>query len=245
MATETRPLLEHLIDSLRDVRVESVYVGAFVTAVKSNHCGLSSTLRDPCGSEGAPLVRDAGDLCGMEARVLAAYALSDNQLEASIGMAAINSALPLPAAGITSRNASDLIRERGRNRRVAVIGHFPFVPDLEPLTARLMIFEKRLRKGDLPSQKIPDLLPEADVVALSGTTLINHTFEEIRRYIRKDAYVLMLGPSTPLSPLLFEYGIDALSGTVVKDEVALIAGLSQGATFRQLRGKSLVVLARS
>jgi uncharacterized protein (DUF4213/DUF364 family) len=244
MASETGPMLDNLIESLMDVRVESIFVGAFVTAVKSEHCGLSSTLREPCGSGGAPHVRDAGSLCGIEARELASYVLSENQLEASIGMAAINSALPLPKNRIATINASDLIREQGRNRQVAVIGHFPFVPDLKPLTKKLMVFEKRLRKGDIPSKKIPDMLPEADVVALSGTTLINHTFEEIRRHIREDAYVIMLGPSTPLSPLLFEYGIDALSGTVVKDEDALIAGLSQGATFRQLRGKSLVLLSR-
>ena len=159
-------------------------------------------------------------------------------------MAAINSALPLPFGNVTKKNAADLIREHGKNRRVAVIGHFPFVSDLASSTEKLMVFEKRLRRGDIPAEKIPELLPEADVVALSGTTLINHTFEEIIHHVREDAYVIMLGPSTPLTPLLFEHGIDALSGTLVSDEEALIEGLSQGAIFRQLKGKKLVVMSR-
>ncbi|KPJ83083.1 MAG: hypothetical protein AMS17_18110 [Spirochaetes bacterium DG_61] len=39
---------------------------------------------------------------------------------------------------------------------------------------KLEVFEKRLRTGDIPAEQIPRLLPEADVVTLSGTTLINH-----------------------------------------------------------------------
>jgi uncharacterized protein (DUF4213/DUF364 family) len=244
MVSGSKPLLEHLVDSLIDAAVESVFVGAFVTAVTSDHCGLSSSLRDPCGSEGESHVRDAGRLRGMGVRDLASYVLSENQLEASIGMAAINSALPLPFGNVTKKNAADLIREHGKNRRVAVIGHFPFVSDLASSTEKLMVFEKRLRRGDIPAEKIPELLPEADVVALSGTTLINHTFEEIIHHVREDAYVIMLGPSTPLTPLLFEHGIDALSGTLVSNEEALIEGLSQGAIFRQLKGKKLVVMSR-
>lgn len=244
MSSDTIPLIEALIHRLIDTHVKSVCVGAFITAVISDHCGLSSTLREPCREDVMPGVRDAGSLCGIKVKALAEYVRSKNQLEASIGMAAINSALPVPTIGIISRNASDLILQRGKNRRVAVIGHFPFVSSLEQITEKLMVFEKRIREGDIASERIPELLPEADVVAMSGTTLINHTFEDIRRYIRKDAYVIMLGPSTPLTPLVFKHGVDALSGTIVVDEEALLAGVSQGATFRQLKGKDLVVLSR-
>jgi uncharacterized protein (DUF4213/DUF364 family) len=54
--------------------------------------------------------------------------------------------------------------------------------------------------------------------------------------------VLLLGPSTPLSPVLFEYGVSALSGTLVVDIPAIVVGVSQGATFRQLTGRRLVTM---
>ena len=46
--------------------------------------------------------------------------------------------------------------------------------------------------------------------------------------------VLVLGPSTPLSPLLFEYGVHLLSGSVVEDIEAVLQAVSQGANFRQV-----------
>jgi uncharacterized protein (DUF4213/DUF364 family) len=48
--------------------------------------------------------------------------------------------------------------------------------------------------------------------------------------------VLVLGATAPLSPVLFEYGIDAISGTRgVAPDPALL-GVSQGATYRQVKG---------
>jgi uncharacterized protein (DUF4213/DUF364 family) len=54
----------------------------------------------------------------------------------------------------------------------------------------------------------------------------------------------VLGPSTPLSPLLFDYGVDAISGAVVVDIPAALAAISQGANFRQIPGKRLLTMTR-
>ena len=52
---------------------------------------------------------------------------------------------------------------------------------------------------------------------------------------RPEALVLVLGPSTPLSPALFDYGVHLLSGAVVQDVEAVLRAVSQGANFRQVR----------
>jgi len=52
----------------------------------------------------------------------------------------------------------------------------------------------------------------------------------------------LLGATTPLAPLFFEYGVDAISGTVVDDIALATAAVSQGANFRQIRGKRLLTL---
>ena len=61
---------------------------------------------------------------------------------------------------------------------------------------------------------------------MSGTTLIHHSFDAIRKYFNK-SYNMMVGPSTPLSPVLFEFGIHMISGTLVSD-VALAKKLFRG-----------------
>ncbi len=45
----------------------------------------------------------------------------------------------------------------------------------------------------------------------------------------------MIGPTTPLSPVMFEMGATILSGSVVENPQAVLRGLSQGANFHQLR----------
>ena len=76
--------------------------------------------------------------------------------------------------------------------------------------------------------------------------MINHTFEQLLKLRRPDARVLVLGPSTPLSPVLFDYGVQILSGAIVEDVGAVLRGVSQGADFQQLHklGVRLVTLLK-
>jgi hypothetical protein len=91
------------------------------------------------------------------------------------------------------------------------------------------------RPGDLPADSTDEILPQADIVALSGTSLINHTFDDLIRLCRPDAFVLLLGATAPLCPALFEKGVDALSGTQVIRPLRVLQWVSQGATFRQIK----------
>ncbi len=67
---------------------------------------------------------------GRSALDLARLAYSQSSLEASVGLAAINSLLEVDEARCLDVNAGDLLIERGRAKNVALIGHFPFVPRL-------------------------------------------------------------------------------------------------------------------
>jgi uncharacterized protein (DUF4213/DUF364 family) len=143
-------------------------------------------------------------------------------------------------------NAVEVIAQRGAGRNVAVIGHFPFVPRLRTLAGTLWVLELNPRGADLPADKAPEILPQADVVALTGTSLLNGTFDDLIALCRPDAFVVMLGATTPLSPLFFDVGVDALAGSRVVDPSAVLRAVSQGATFRQIPGKRLLTMfARS
>ena len=66
-------------------------------------------------------------------------------------------------------------------------------------------------------------------------TLHNGTLEKLLALCRSDARVMLLGPSTPLSPVLFDYGIDLLAGSVVERIGPVLRAVSQGGNFRQVR----------
>jgi uncharacterized protein (DUF4213/DUF364 family) len=55
---------------------------------------------------------------------------------------------------------------------------------------------------------------------------------------------MVLGPSTPLSPVLFQYGATYISGTTVLDEAAVLRTVAQGASFPQVEGVRLLTLSR-
>jgi uncharacterized protein len=245
----------HLVDRLLagltssgpvvDVRIGIHWTAVVADTLAGRRGGLAATqmVRDP--EHGRPAVRDAGKLIGRDARELAGLARSDSLTERSIGFAALNALLEVDEAACVDRNAEDLILERGRGRRVAIVGHFPFVPKVREAADTCWVLELNPGAGDLPAERAPEVIPQADVVAITGMTLINGTFEALAALPRPDAYVVVLGPSTPLSPLLFEHGVDAISGAVIMDIPAVLAAVSQGANFRQIPGKRLLTMTRS
>ena len=168
-------------------------------------------------------------------RELAEMLRSDRILEASIGMAATNALLEVGESALPELNAGEIIIERGAGHNVAIVGHFPFADRVREAAAQCWVLELHPGPGDLPAERASEVLPRADVVALTGTSLVNHTFEELMGLCRPDAFVLLLGPSTPLSPVLFESGLGALSGTVVDDVAQVLLSVGQGATFRQIK----------
>jgi uncharacterized protein (DUF4213/DUF364 family) len=231
--------IEALLGRLQaDAPLRRVLVGAFWTVVVLDtdppRCGLASTLRGGTHEAGPP-VPEAGRLLERSARELTGWLRSSSALEASIGMAAFNALLEVDEAACVEVNAEQVILERGTGRRVVVVGHFPFVERVRRAAAECWVTELHPRPGDVPAERAGEILPQADVVALTGTSLINHTFDGLIRLCRPDAFVLVLGASAPLSPVLFEVGVDAVSGTLVTDPEQVQRSVGQGATFRQIK----------
>lgn len=238
-------LLDGVLASVTgDAPVRSVLVGAHWTAVCSRACGLASTLMDE-KPHGHSRVRDVGRLHVKSARALAEYARSDQRLEASIGLAALNSLIQVDERRAVQLNASEVLVERGRGRAVALVGHFPFIPRLQAAAGQLWVIEQHPAEGEYPAAAAADLIPQADVVAITGTTLINHTLDGLLDLCRPDALVMLLGPTTPLTPVLFEHGVSLLSGSRIVDEAAALRTIAQGANFQQVEGVRLLTLARA
>jgi hypothetical protein len=243
-----RTILEDLLGELSDdAPVRSVLVGAHWTVVRSRYCGLASTVLEEKPHDHVRVrvrVRDAGRLHLKSARELAEYARSDNPVEAGIGVAAINSLIQVDNGHAAEINAAELLIKNGRGRHVAVVGHFPFIPRLRDATAQLWVIEKYPAEGEYPAAAAADLIPRAEVVALTGSALINHTLDGLLSFCRQGAMVIVLGPSTPLSPVLFDHGATIISGARVVDEEMALRTVGQGATFQQVQGVRLLTLAR-
>lgn len=234
--------IDDIISTIKeDSPVSEVRACVFWTAVLSKNCGLASTLREHGPHHGVSPVPEAGSLAKKTALGLAAHAHSDSLPLASIGIAAINSLIEIDMNRCVEKNAFEILREKGKGKTIAVVGHFPFVPKLEKIAAKLYVLEKHPVEDDLTEEKAVEILPNADVVAITGTSLINHTFDKLTA-LCQNSFVIVLGPSTPLSPVLFDYGVDVISGTMVSDSDSVLRCISEGANFRQIQGVRLLTM---
>jgi uncharacterized protein (DUF4213/DUF364 family) len=119
-----------------------------------------------------------------------------------------------------------------RGKKVAVIGHFMHLEKILGDVCDLSILEKRPGPGDYPDSACEFILPNQDFVFATAVTVINKTLPRLLELSCKQGLILA-GPTTPLAPLLFDFGARDLQGLVVTDPDLcrdLVTGKATGAT---------------
>lgn len=241
-------LHQELIQAILPGKILAVQIGLARTAVLAEtedgiRCGLAATLSNSnFDHHKQPSVRDAGHLHEMTSLELASLIQSPSFTEVGIGFAAINALLPRDPAQWIDLKAEDYIAQHGVNKNVAVVGHFPFVEQLRTQVKNLWVLELDPKEGDLPAEAAPEIIPQADIIAITAMTLVNKTFDGLINLRQPSAEVILLGPSTPLSPILYNHGVNVISGTITTDPKAVLMAIGQGVSFRQLRQQNLVRL---
>ncbi len=241
-----------ILDSIPDhLTVVDCMVGLHWTLVRSEQgTGAAMTLKG--GREGSPYV----DIVGMPLRQLAASIKSWNMVEASLGQAAVNSALNHPTnvsvlSGKPFERSADAEEANGfarflpvmEGKNVAVIGHFPNINSLKD-HCRLSILERTPQADDYPDPACEYILPQQDLVFITGTALINKTMPRLLALSEK-AQVILVGPSVPITPVLFEYGVDTIASTVLLDEELVWKVAKQGGKKNIFRyGGQMVSISR-
>jgi uncharacterized protein (DUF4213/DUF364 family) len=253
-------VLEDLLNSVKvEGEVRSLAACSLITASVVEisgrlSCGVATTVVSGLHESSRPAVRDAGYLEGRPASELVALLRSSSPTEVSIAMATLNALLQYQNMTDSSWqgnpqsdvNASTWISEIGSDKKVALVGHFPFVQAIREAVRELWVLEKTPHDGkDLPAEKAEELIPQADLLALTSMTLVNKTFENLVELARPGIPIIVVGPGTPLSPVLFEHGVTTLAGAVVEDIDRLVGAARQGANFRQARKQGLRFLVIS
>jgi len=236
-------ILDDVLSTLDFVTtVKDIRLGVMHTGVVSRGCGLASTLTHDAFKQEGPHMIEPGNLLDKTAHELAMMANSARIMEAAIGMATINSLIQFDEAKCVAINAAQILAEKGKGKKVAIIGHFPFISALEERVGQIWVIEKNPREGDFTEHELENILPLADVVGITGTAFTNHSLEHLLEICRPNAYVLMLGDTTPMSPVLFDYSINAVCGVKVVNTQLALNCVSQGANFRQMRGIRLLTM---
>ena len=246
-------LYDRLIEGIPGgMTVDELFVGEHWTLVRAgDHWGVSMTVHQSAGPE-----ETLRPIMGRPLREAAELARSWDFKEASIGMAAMNAFYNsperakqmgyFPPEGGPNKKADafELYRSAAEGKRVTVVGHFPHLErQLKPY-CRLSILERDPQPGDYPDSACEYILQEQDFVFITGVTLTNKTLPRLLELIRPDATVCMVGPSVPLSEVLFDFGADHLAGFCVTDGNLVASSIAQGGRMELFDGGTRVSWTR-
>lgn len=243
-------LISSLSPAVANYTVQRMCIGLYWSIVVFDTpngpvAGLSSTLGGGAHHHGPNAdVAEAGRLHLKRGIELAQLANASSMHERTVGLATINALLDIDESACTELNAGDWLIQNSADKHVVVVGHFPFTNPLCAVAGHLDVLELNPQEGDLPAHRAADVLPNADIVAITGTTLLNDTFDGLIALCKPESYVMVLGGTTPMSPCFFKYGVDMVAGAIVVDPDAAYHACCQGANFRQVPGKRLLTLER-
>jgi hypothetical protein len=132
---------------------------------------------------------------------------SFNMIERAVGIATLNaiSQYLMDQEEYEREMGVDVFEaiEIGKDEEVAVIGYMkPLVEKLRTRTRHVQVFERnaRLREDAMPDTFVDLLLPKADTVVISGSSLVNGTIDRILDLSKNAKFVAMVGPTASALP---------------------------------------------
>lgn len=240
-----KELVEQMLSTMirPDVRVEDVAIGPNFTGVTAGgRMGLAAFLGARPRENETDLARN---LVGKSLEEAAALVRCPSPYAISLGVAAMNAANALDPETLTPDDfpADRLIIDLGKDKTVGLVGDFPFVPTLKEAVGTLHLFELKPLPGGLDKQQWEEILPQLDVLALTATTLLTR---KMAWYLSRavNAKIIILGPTTPVSPVLFEFGANYLCGSVVTDNARVAASIREGLCYRDVKKRGGIIFTR-
>lgn len=220
-------LIEGIPDSLT---VEYSETGVYRSLIHSGNTGIATNI--PIDSRPKLYTKQIN---GSALRDIAELVKSWNFCEASMGMAAINAYYNNYEKLISyngqdgetvsfSEDAFEKFKPMITGKKVALIGHFEFAVTLYSKLCNLSVLERNPINYDYPDSACEYILPNQDFVFITGMTFANKTLPRLLE-LSKNACVIMAGPSVPMTPILHNFGIKALTGFCVRNNDACIKAI--------------------
>ena len=262
---------EILGPELDGLMVERAVIGLFFTGVKLSN-GIAGACATPiktipeavCCPTSAMAMPFPGKLHGRPAFDLAKEALGEHGIRRAVGIAAMNALAdtcwrrrPHPVTELRlGVDAFDATEMRPGDKVVVVGAFVPFLRELKRRRQPFLVVEQEpatLKAEELPffrpAEQAGSVVPEADVLLITGTTLINDTLEELLHLAKPVARVTMVGPTVSLLPDAFlRRGADILGTVRITAPDEFLETLAEGGSGYHFLGRSaqkVVLVERS
>lgn len=249
-------------DQLEAITVERIVIGIFFTAVKlsNGYAGISYTPiktipEAVCCPSAARKLPAAGRLQGEKAVCILRDLHSGIPIRKTVAIAVLNALsaacwgaeTPKDYAVYEGFDALDGI-EVSDEAFVVVVGALePYLRKLKVRGKPFVVLEmdpNTLRPDELPyyrhADEWPNVIPQADVLIITGTTLINDTVQSLLSRVKSEAIVIILGPTSSMLPKpFFARGVHTIGGVLVRDPDTLLNLIGEGGSGYHFFGDSV------
>ena len=251
--------IEQAVD-LDSITVERAVFGLFFSGVKlsTGHGGLCFTPvkeipEAVCCPSSAKAMPFSGKLRGRGVRAYLEDIFSENILRRTLGIATLNALSTLvwdktehpEYELLLGADAFDEIDVKKYRKSVVVGALVPIIRKLMQENADFHILEKdsrTLKEREmpyyLPPERAGECVSEADLLVITGVTILNDTLPGLLAMAKKDAEILVVGPTASMLPdCLFSKGVTMLGGIQVTKADALLDIISEGGSGYHFFGK--------
>ncbi|NLE35430.1 MAG: DUF364 domain-containing protein [Bacteroidales bacterium] len=219
---------------VENLKIDEVCSGPYLTAVRltDGSYGVASTLlgnHHHCTKQN----RDFGDFTPLNIREQTVTSLfetakSSNTID-TLRIAVMNAISSTILSGgkyriIEDRDPIELIDLSG-SMTITIVGAFhSYIEAVSATHNRLYVLElnrnaltRESMKYFIPAEDYATVIPESDVVIITGMTLVNNTIDGLLSVIRPEAKVIVTGPSSSIIPdVLFENKVNIIGATKIE-----------------------------
>ena len=246
---------------LDNILVERVVVGLFFTGVKLAN-GSTGSCATPiktipeavCCPSSAMAMPFPGKLAGRRAIDLVQEALSGHGIRRAVGIATVNALAdhcwqrrPHPEVELCPGVDAFDATATGKGEKTVVVGAFvPFLKELKRRGQPFLVLEQdstTLKADELPffrpAEQAAEIVPQADVLLITGSTLVNNTLEDLLALARPEARVTIVGPTVGMLPDAFlARGADVLGCVRINAPDAFLDLLAEGGSGYHFFGRA-------
>lgn len=255
-------VLEKLNEEIDDIVVERAVFGLFFSGVKisTSHGGLCFTpVKDMpeavCCPSSAMVMPLSGKLSNIPVKQYLDDIFCDNILRRTLGIATLNALSNLiwekegentKYKPIMSRDAFDEIDVEKYEKTVVVGALIPMLKKLIASGRDFTILEQdprtlkdREMKFYAPSQDAHKYVPDADLLVITGVTVLNGTLSCLLEMANPNAEILVTGPTASMIPdVFFDKGVTMTGGIIVTNADELLDIISEAGSGYHFFGKS-------
>jgi uncharacterized protein (DUF4213/DUF364 family) len=251
LAETVAHLASVLGDTLDDLVVDRAVVGQTFTAVKLSNGSAGAcytparaAITSDCCARLPKSMHLAGHLKGRPVKDFLADLWEDQAHCRALGIATINALAETlwrrrPLAGWRLTSGVDALTAAALqpSEKLVMVGAFvSYLRRLKETEAKFVVLElteapflPEERVYYRPADMAPLLVPGADVLLMTGSTLVNDTMDDLLALARPDARVVLVGPSVPLMPdILAAKGADVLATIRISDPDRFLDILAEG-----------------